>query len=230
MRAWRRLAHVCVFVVLLWSCSAASAIDASNVLVFYNSSSLDGTQTANDYAQVHPGVHLLGLSGVTTIAGLPDDISADNYLSQIRPQVLSALTPATSVIVTTKGLPLRVNVLEPEPPVIPGNPLPTYVDPSGTTRQILNWNPTSSLEGELTAIGKISTWQMMGDQSYAIPGQFTANPYYRQTGSFSHATYGTYLSSRLDAYSVSDVLSSINRAQHAFIGPNNKPNGPFHSW
>ena len=187
MRVRQWLILVVIFSALHGSCPAAWAIGPANVLVLYNSDSTDGLQIANYYAQVHPGVHLLGISGVTTDPGSPDDITADNYLSEIRPQVLAALTPSFNVIVTTKGLPLRVNVTESEPAAIWPNP-PTYVDPSGTTRQILSWKPTSSLESELTSINTTSSWQMMGDQSYLIPGQFTANPYFKQTGSFSTAT------------------------------------------
>ncbi|MBI3839471.1 MAG: TIGR03790 family protein [Planctomycetia bacterium] len=200
---------------------------AANVLVLYNTASPNGAQIANYYAQIHPGVQLLGINGVDPNS---EDISADDYLSIIRPQVLSGLTTSTTeidVIVTTKGLPLRITVGEPEPPVVPPNPLPTYVDPSGTTRSILSWRPTSSLESELTAIDTISIWQQMGDQSFQIPGQFTNNPYFRKSGAFSHAAFGDRLAARLDGYSVSDVEASLDRAQNAFIGPHNSPSGPF---
>ncbi len=206
-----------------WLCSTAWAIDASNVLVLYNTASPDGMAIADYYAQVHPGAQLLGLNNVPTT----DDITADTYLSTIRPQVMAALTPKSDVIVTTKGLPLRVNVTEAEP-TSTWPALPSYVDPSGTTRQILNWKTTSSLESELTTVDKVSTWQMMGDQSYVMSGQFSMNPYYHSTASFSHAAFGTRLTSRLDGYTASDVEASIDRAQNAFIGPANTPNGPFH--
>ena len=39
---------------------------------------------------------------------------------------------------------------------------------------------------------------------------------------------GTRLSTRLDGFNVTDVEASIDRAQNAFIGPNNTPGGPFH--
>ena len=186
----------------------AANLTAANVLVLYNPASDAGTQIANYYAQVHPGVQLLAVNGVDPNS---EDTTADAYLSTIRPQVLAALTPSTSVIVTTKGLPLRVNVTESEPPASGG--LPTYTDPSGTLHYILTWKPTASLESEVTSINTISTWQMMGDQSYLIPGQFSNNPYFLKNTAFSHATYGTYLTSRLDGYTVSDVLSEIDRAE-----------------
>ncbi|HEX3727957.1 MAG TPA: hypothetical protein VHV08_17015, partial [Pirellulales bacterium] len=146
---------------------------ASNVLVLYNSASPSGLQIANYYAQVHPGVQLLAINGVDPNS---EDITADAYLSTIRPQVQAALTPSIDVIVTTKGLPLRIDVTEPEPTAI-FPILPTYIDPSGTLRQILNWQSYSSFESELTNINNVSTWQMMGDQSYTLWGQFSSNPY-----------------------------------------------------
>ncbi len=215
-----------------WSCASlrcltvpAHAINASNVLVLYNADSANGLQIADYYAQVHPGVQLLGINGITTLPGDQEAISADNYLSEIRPQVQAGLTSSINTIVTTMGMPLRVE-LDPTTQAEPtGWPLPTYVDGNGVQRSILNWNSTSSLESELTNINAISTWQMMGDQSYSING-FSKNSYFGQTTSFDHATQGTYLTSRLDGYTVSDAINSINNAQHAWIGPNNSPNGP----
>ncbi len=87
------MAHLTVLTAWQVFCSAAWAIDASHVLVLYNTASPDGLQIADYYAQIHPGVHLLGINGV----GTSDDISADDYLSTIRPQVLSALTRQTMI-------------------------------------------------------------------------------------------------------------------------------------
>lgn len=201
--------------------STARAVDPANVLVLYNAASPSGQDIANYYAQVHPGVQLLGLTGVSTA----EDITADAYLSTIRPQVMAALGPNTDLIVTTKGLPLRIQVTEPVPPSIWPNP-PSYTDPNGVFRQISSWKPYSSLESELADIDKVSSWQMMGDQSFTQSGHFTINPYYGSTSSFSHAVTGTRLSARLDGYTTADVKAGIDRAQHAFIGPNNTPNGP----
>ncbi len=225
MCVWRALALTISCGAALLGAAPALAIDASNVLVLYNTDSAAGLQIADYYAQVHPGVQLLGISGITTLPGDPEAISADNYLSEIRPQVQAGLTANTSVIVTTTGMPLKVE-LDPTTEAEPsGWPLPTYTDANGVQRQILNWNSISSLESELTNINAISTWQMMGDQSYAING-FAKNSYFGQSTSFDHATQGTYLTSRLDGYTTSDVINSIDHAQNAWIGPHNSPNGP----
>lgn len=220
MRARRSLRFVSFVLAMLTLQAVALAVDPQNVLVLYNQASPDGLQIANYYAQVHPGVQLLGLSGL----GTSEQISADDYLGIIRPQVISALTPTTDVIVTTKGLPLRIQVTESEPSGFP----PTYTDAFGVNRTIASWKPYSSLESELADVDRVASWQMMGDQSYSLGGHFASNPYYGSTASFSHATTGTRMSARLDGFNVADVEASINRAQNAFIGPMNTPGGPFH--
>ena len=112
------------------------------------------------------------------------------------------------MIVTTKGLPLRIQVTEAALPLFS-----TYVDPQGVTRPIYAWSTYSSLESELASVDTVSTWQMIGDQSHIIANHFTANPYYGSNVSFDHDTFGTRLTSRLDGYTVADVTASINRAR-----------------
>ena len=201
--------------------ASALAVDSSDVLVLYNAASPDGQQVANYYSQVHPGVRTVGITGLTTSTS----ISATDYLNIVRPQVLSALTPATSDIVTTMGLPLRIdNVAQPQ---VPFGQLYTYTDPGGNSRQVLYWNQYSSLESELANVRTVSTWEMMGDQSYSLPGHFSNNPYYLSNASFSPSATGTLLTARLDGYTVSNVTAAIDRAQHAFVGPTGNPNGPY---
>src|SRR5262249_22013021 len=60
-----------------------SNLAAANVLVLYNTASAEGQQIANYYASVHPGVTLLGLNGINPSN---EDVTADFYLSTIRPQ------------------------------------------------------------------------------------------------------------------------------------------------
>ncbi len=199
----------------------AFAIGPQNVLVLYNDDSAAGIAIANYYVQVHPGVHLLGLSGVTTST----DVTADYYLNVIRPQILPAPNSSIDDIVTTTGLPLRIDVTESNPG--------TYTDPFGVKRTVGSgwWNQYSSLESELTTIDEVSTWQQMGDQTYwsqngkpsfPLP---SCNPYYNATTSFQYGNYalsnygGIRLTARLDGFTVADVEGAINRAQHAFLAP-----------
>lgn len=177
-----------------------SAIEPQNVLLLYNADSPDGLDIASHYQQIHPGVQVLELLGVST----DEEITATHYLDVIRPQVLSALTPSIDVIVTTKGMPLRIEVPY-------GNP-----DPNS----IFSWERYSSLESELTRVDTISTSVEMGDQMWWWPGEphHSANPYYDAGTAFDNQTYGMRLTSRLDGFTTADVIASIDRAQVAFVG------------
>jgi uncharacterized protein (TIGR03790 family) len=215
---WHSSVGLALVVVLLVASSPA-AIGPANVLVLYNASSPDGLDLASYYAQIHPGVQLLGITGVSTA----EDITADDYLNLIRPQVLPVLNSSVSVIVATKGLPLRINVAESNPG--------SYTDPYGVARTVGSgwWKPYSSLESELTRIDEISTWQQMGDQTYySLTGatsrpQPSCNPYYGVSAGFNPSKYaiagygGLRLTARLDAFTVADAEAAIDRAQRAFV-------------
>jgi uncharacterized protein (TIGR03790 family) len=206
-------------------------LGASDVLVVYNNASPDGLAIANYYAQTHPGVQLLGLSNVTT----SEEISATAYLNTIRPQIAAALTPDIDVIVTTKGLPLRITNSVSGPT--------RYTDPFNVVRSVAqgSWKQYSSLESELTRIDTISTVNQMGDNNYLssagkpnFPNP-SSNAYCQSSSSpsadFQYSTYynshsyngnvygGMRLTSRLDGYTVQDVEASIDRATHAFLLP-----------
>jgi uncharacterized protein (TIGR03790 family) len=211
------------------------AIGPSNVLVLYNSSSPDSVAAANYYSQSRPGVRTLGLSGISG----DEEVTADYYLQNIRPQILPALNSPTSCIVTTKGLPLRIKVTEANPGY--------YVDPFGVTRITSGtgwWKSYSSLESELTRVTTVSTWQQMGDQYFGNPlpsstPPASKNPFYLQTvggsASYSPASYGgVLLTSRLDGYTVASIKNTIDKAKRAFVLPGGRqfvldddPNVPY---
>jgi uncharacterized protein (TIGR03790 family) len=199
---------------------AEAQLSPENVLVLYNAADAESHQVASYYAGKRPGVQLLGLTGVTTA----EQVTADYYLANIRPQILAALDDSIDVIVTTKGLPLRIKVSQ-------SRPTGTYTDPFGVVRSVTsaNWRPYSSLESELTRIDTISTWQQMGDQTtFTAPAPVrTINPFYSASTDFSFQQFGVRLSSRLDGFSVNDVQGMIDRAQRAFISAGSATD-PFH--
>jgi len=198
-RSLRTLFVLAAGVTILCAVSPA-AINPSQVLVLYNSDSPDGLQIAEYYAQAHPGVHLLGLTGVTT----NETINAQDYLNVIRPQVMAFLagTPDIECFVTTKGLPVRIHN-------------------TSSSAGYFMWKPFSSLESELTRIDTIDTLAEMGDQAYILPtGHQSVNPYYQASAGFDRGSYGGIrLASRLDGYTADDVIASIDRAQHAVFNP-----------
>ncbi|MCG8448419.1 MAG: hypothetical protein MI725_02415 [Pirellulales bacterium] len=205
-----------LFLVVLcvcWNRPPVHAIQPSNVLVLYNAddgSAGAGQQIANHYQQLRPGVHTLGLTGINPIlsGAFNEDVSAADYLSVIRPQVLSeigSIADTIDVIVTTKGLPLRINA---------------GPDQGGTPK----WKRFSSLESELTRIDTVSTIQQMGDQfweSIIFGGSHQAfNPYYSSGIPFDHTNpnfESMRLSTRLDGHSVQDVTDALDRAQSPFV-------------
>lgn len=188
----------CVWLVLMMPVPSASALDASGVLVLYNSADADSQAIASYYAQKHPGVSLLGLENV------PDGevISAGDYLDVLRPQILPAMHGGVDCLVTTKGLPLRID-------------------------NASQSNRYSSLESELARIDTIDSIPLMGNQKYYLPepwggNPLALNPYFQPLGSdpagFDHAVYGTRLTARLDGFSVNDIRESLDHAQQAFFG------------
>lgn len=219
----RALWCVHVYAALAVLCgSVSAAVDPSSTVVLYNVNSPDGFEIASYYAQVHPGVRLLGLMDVS----LNEEVTEDHYLDVIRPQVLAGIDDNIDVIVTTKGLPLRIVNTVANPGTYPG------WRGAGFGFSIPNdwWKPYSSLESELTRIDRIDSSEMMGDQSFllspsALP--FTtfhhaANPYYNQDTAFDRtdpANEGIRLTARLDAFTVSDVIDSIDRAQQSYLRP-----------
>ncbi len=209
-------------ICFLWAAhvTSASGLDAPNVLVLYNGDAGpagDGFQIAAHYAQARPGVHLLPISGIDSIlsGSTSEEVSADGYLSVIRPQVLSAIngiTDSIDVIVTTKGMPLRIDA---------GS------QPAGSTS--FSWKRYSSLESELTRIDSINSLDKMGDQFFfagfpQFDTSLGSNPYYNSGGPFvrlgSDPINGDIrLASRLDGYSVASVNAAIDRAQKVFVVP-----------
>src|SRR4051812_33131270 len=115
------------------------ALDAKGVLVLYNNASAEGRDIAQYYSLVHPGVRLLGLDNVPT----SEEITVGTYLQIIRPQVRAALDDSVDVIVTTKGLPLRLYN-----PVTPASFPYTYTDSSGQQHTVFpdSYKRYSSLE------------------------------------------------------------------------------------
>ncbi len=201
---------------------AGAAVDPSSVVVLYNADSADGLEIASYYAKVHPGVRLHGLRNVST----SEEVTQDHYLDVIRPQVLAGIDASTDVIVTTKGMPLRIINKTSNPGTYPGWRGEKF------NISIPNdwWEPYSSLESELTRIDRIDSAEQMGDQAFLLSssafsfGTFHhgANPYYNRRAEFDRsdpANEGIRLTARLDGFSVGDVIASIDRAQQSYLLP-----------
>lgn len=219
-------AAIAVLAIGLW-CAPGWALQESNVLVLYNAADADSTEIANYYQSKRPGVTLLGLTGVLN----QEQVTAEHYLDVIRPQVLGALNDEVDAIVTTKGLPLRIEVTQNNPGAYNG----WRGDDPPLNIPIMDnqWFRYSSLESELMRVDRIDSVAMMGDQAHVYGPDFfppgfpplwssehhARNPYYNEQeliGVFreqENADDRIRLSTRLDGFSVSDVKGMIDRAQ-----------------
>jgi uncharacterized protein (TIGR03790 family) len=112
-----------------------------------------------------------------------DSVGFCSLRSQVENYITSnGLTNKINYIVTTKGVPLKVNR---------GNTFSTS-------------STSSSVESELTLI--------LGSYSANIGGAgIVYSPYYYQATHFSRATYGIYLVTRLDGYSYDEIQGLIDR-------------------
>ncbi len=228
--AWTRSTLGCIAIaiaVIVFCHGRAGALQESNVLVVYNVDDADSVEIANYYQSKRPGVSLLGLTGVSN----QEQVTAEHYLNVIRPQVLAGLDDEVDAIVTTKGLPLRIEVQQTNPGTYDG-----WRGNHGLLNQPIfehQWFTTSSLESELMRIDRIDSVEMMGDQAYLYgpgfigppfgplwPSEHQArNPYYDahqligQHRATAHPEDAIRLSTRLDGFDVADVKAMIDRAQ-----------------
>ncbi len=211
---------------LAWTLLSGSvaALGPENVLVLYNADAGldgDGYRIAEKYLQERPGAHMLGISGIESITGgsLGEDVSAEDYLNTIRPQVLDgiglieeATNRSIDVIVTTKGMPLRIDA-----------------GSKPARSAAITWNRFSSLESELTRVDSIASVDQMGEQTFlsgfpTLDTQLASNPYYLSTSPFRRegsdpVNIDIRLTSRLDGYSVESVCAALEQAKKAYISP-----------
>lgn len=217
------VAQFLVFCLTVLSHShSACAVDESTTLILYNKSDVESTAIRDKYLEVHPGVRTFGLS----LPGISEDITGQEYLDQIHSPLLELLTYRSwgaqiDTIVTTKGLPLRID--------------------AGANTQT-DWQRFSSFESELTRLDAIDSIEEMGDQNFSPalanePGVLPANPYYLgpelDPDTYELIPYdgpagfdrsdptneNIRLVSRLDGYSLEDVIGMIDRAQSAYVVP-----------
>jgi uncharacterized protein (TIGR03790 family) len=159
-----------------------SGYDDVAVVVNVNSSASQAIGAYFQSARSIPARNMIYIASDT--AEEIDSVAFENLRGQIESHLmLNGLQDSINYIVTTKGVPLKVNRGE------------TF----STT------SPSSSVESELMLI--------LGCHSEYIgkAGRITS-PYFYQHASFSRAVYGVYLVTRLDAYTVQQVFDLIDRS------------------
>lgn len=169
-------------------CSSTSARETyKDVAVIINTNSATSESIGSYFAAQRqiPASHIIRVNAATT-----EEITNAEFES-IRSQIESyltshSLTDSINYIVTTKGMPLKVN----------------RGDVTGY------YSPSSSVESELCLI--------LGPYAANIgqTGRLSS-PYILATQNFSRAQFGIYLVTRLDAYTEAEVRSMIDRAAQA---------------
>lgn len=164
--------------------TASSGTGYQDVGVIINVNSAASQAIGAYFAQARgiPAANMIHVNVAST-----EEIDAAEFAS-LRSQVEShlqanGLTASLNYLVTTKGVPLKVNRGD------------TYSTSS----------PSASVESELMLV--------LGSYASLIGGNGKAySPYYGKTAAFSRATHGIYLVTRLDGFSTEDVLTLIDRS------------------
>jgi uncharacterized protein (TIGR03790 family) len=162
--------------------------DYSDVLLIINTKSSSSNEIGSYFASARkiPSVNVLYVN--TTTSEEINDAEFQNLRSQIESYILSNnLTDKINYIVTTKGLPLKIN---------------RYALGSQWDS---NYNSSASVDSELTLILSKDSPNIGG------PGNVRSK-YYLAGDQFSEAKYDMYLVSRLDGYTVDQVKALIDRA------------------
>jgi uncharacterized protein (TIGR03790 family) len=184
MKRWVKL-FPCILTLLIIIPTNSSYAQSSynDVLVVVNSNSATSEQIGAYFASARnlPAANIVHVN-VSTSEEI-DSLQFNSLRSQIENHLTTNnLTNQINYIVTTKGVPLKVNR---------GNTFSTS-------------SPSSSVESDLSLI--------LGPYSSQIgKNSGVWSPYYYQNAHFSRAAYGVYLVTRLDGYSYEDVVALINR-------------------
>jgi uncharacterized protein (TIGR03790 family) len=160
----------------------AAGYNDVGVIVNVNSST---SQTIGSYFAEQRGIPAANVIYVNTSVNEEiDDAEFQSLRSQVESHLqANNLVNTLNYLVTTKGLPLKIN--------------------RGDTFSMSS--PSASIESELMLI--------LGSNAYLIGGTGrTYSPYYSKSGPFTRAAYSMYLVTRLDGYTVQDVLDLIDRS------------------
>ena len=174
-----------VVAVMAAPCGTTSAQTSyDDVAVIVNANS-PASQTIGNYFKAARNIPARNV--ITVSCSTAEEIDAaefNSFRSQVETYMqANGLVNAINYIVTTKGVPLKINR---------GDTFSTN-------------SPSASVESELMCL--------LGSYASSIGGNGrTYSPYYSKSTHFSHAEQGIYLVTRLDAYSTKEVLDLIDRS------------------
>lgn len=191
----RYLPYWIIATLLVTASRTEATTDYTDVAVIVNVRSATSVAIGNHFriARSIPAVNMVYVDADTT-----EEIDSTAF-QLLRQQVESHLTThslesSINYLVTTKGVPLKVNR---------GNTFSTM-------------SPSSSVESELMLI--------LGPYSSAIGGAGKIlSPYYYQCAPFRRSAYGIYLVTRLDGYTLDQIIGLIDRScPHLNVSPTAK--------
>jgi uncharacterized protein (TIGR03790 family) len=180
----------------------------SEVLIVYNAASPVSKAIANYYSSKRGVANVLAITCEDSAVNTSNEtISYSNYVTQIQNPISAYLARHTDIsfIVLTKGVPLRIDGA------------PTGSEAATQTTQ--EYQP--SLDSYLAALGYSTA---NGDVQASIAGSGAkglawVNRFYNSNVPFTHAAFGGYLVTRLDAYTQADAMSLVDRSIAANSAP-----------
>ena len=192
--------------------SGPSQRNPSEVLLVYNSASPVSTAIAQYYAAKRGIPNVLAINCQdSALNDTNETIPFSNYKTQIQTPISNYLSTHSGInfIVLTKGIPLRIDNA------------PTGSEPQDQSPQ--DYQP--SLDSYLAALGYSAA---NGNVQASIVGSGAqgvawVNKYYNSTVPFTHAVFGGYLVTRLDAYTQSDATALVDRSLLATQTPATGP-------
>ncbi len=171
--------------------AASSYYNYDDTILVVNDASATSTTIANYFiaARSFPSSHVVHINTPAV-----EDISTTTFTTDIRTPVENFLTSnnlasSTNYIITTKGVPLNIS--------------------GGICNDFIPVGCPSVDQALSLILGKYSSKIAFTNSTYS----FALNsPYYNQSSTFSSATYGFYIVTRLTGYTIADVESMIDHS------------------
>ena len=180
-----------LFLLGLWMASPVHAQSAENVAVVINDNSADSQRIGEHYARTRS----LPASNVFRIRVSPDEtVERSVFVSSIEAPIATFIRNAglqdrVLYLVLTKGVPLRI---------------------AGTTGLS---GTLSSVDSELTVLYRRMTGEAVPQAGKIDNPYFLGSRELREALPFSHREHDIYLVTRIDAFTVDQAISLVDRAQ-----------------
>jgi uncharacterized protein (TIGR03790 family) len=179
---------------------ASAGHTADEVLLVYNADSPISTMIAKDYAVKRGVTRMVAIHCAdSATSATHETISLADYEREIAGPVRGILSRHSEInfLVLTKGVPIRIAGGE-----------------TGSRAERTNGNRHPSVDSYLAAMdySSIKGAVRISISGSGAEGYAWLNRYWKQKVPFSHRTFGGYLVTRLDGYSLSDAEALVTRS------------------